>query len=449
MNDTTIPLTPTWLLALQSRIISAYSLAQSAPVGVVMQWMGAPIVSDCPTPGQARNWTHDMWKEWAAAHGYVYDSHTAHSHLYRHSVIDHLRFGVATSPGDWRTPMAMAKDVRSGVREAAELVYGFSVAAVGFGLNAATFADADEDASRRIIGGIATAVLANRLTKVEALKQIVHTCADGSNLMPRSEELDDLIKRTMVRAENTRVPVDELNARLRSLKNEFDIGPKQALRQTSVFRARVDALDRFLELLKLCRPGEQVTAHPALPEELADLLDLLREQERVEKAERKSQKAKEDTPAPRTLRETTQEAFDRRRADFLQLLQGQEKLAQSLVDRVRMSIQSLPVFPLPDMADPAALDAAAAAVAAHVAENAALRAEVTTLKQQLAEADNAEDLTAHLAAARAFADVTVETLKQAPNQNSFAMVKALQELQAQAEELRVTLAPAKAQAGAA
>jgi Asp/Glu/hydantoin racemase len=425
----TTPTTYPWRLELHKQLGVAIDIGDGAVDTVIARWFGAPVVSDCPTPGQASAWTKGDWEKWAAAYNYASEGRTAHSYLYRHKFVGHLAFGIATSPGDFRTPMAMAREVRCGVREIAP----FLLAALATALLGTKGTPEDEDDARRKMGALATAVCAGRVKSADISAEFGFGDGSGPNdSVPDalSEYLNNRVTKTQ-----TGVAVDDVNDRLRVLKTEFDLSPRAALKGIGA-----EEVDSILERLRLARPGERVGVDATIVGAFNDLIDQLREQRRQEKeAQKQARAAKEAarTAAP-SLCESTRAAVGQQRSQVVESLHGVEKLAQSLIDRVRLARDQVPGFFVPEFEDVAPVKDALRQAQDQRQQDAA---EIALLKQQLEEAGDAKTTTDQVAAARAFADVTVDVLKSVAQMNPFQMVSALQTLQQQAEELKATLAP--------
>jgi hypothetical protein len=451
------------LLELQQRIIDADALGEAAVTAVAAKWLGVPTSSDCPTPGQARNRTRDQWEEWARGFGYVFEGRTTHCYLYKHPIVPHLAFGIATSPGDFRTPMAMAREVRCGVRNVEWLVRYYTLLLACTGIRADAPCGDDEDAARRLVGLHVTNVLAKSAEISDFVNLMLPVEANGVDSI-RGYSLSDgaaalLTKyvRTSLDRKRNDVDVALVNARFRTFKNEFDLSPKQVMKAAmgADYAGQEEAVAKLLEVLKLSSPASTIPMPAGIMEEFTDLLDYLRDVARAEKeakrAEREAErqaKAEKAKPVQRGLRELAQDGIDGRRQTIIDQLHSYEKLAQSLVDRMRVAQTQVPLFPLPEFADPAELDAARAEIVQLQTEREAvdaytddLEAKVAHLTTQLADAGDSKAIADQVEAARAFAGVTADTLKSVAQMNPFQMVSALQALQQQAEELKTTLAP--------
>lgn len=457
MTDTPTP-TPTgqappWLLQLQQRLVEADKVGGEAAItDVAAKWMGLPGVGDCPTPGQARNWSKEQWEEWAKTFGYVFQGRTTHSYLFQHGLVPHLNFGIATTPGDFRTPMAMAREVRCGIRDAVARLRPTVVAVACIGINPKH--DADEAVVKAAIGKLAAAAKTRAADADAAFRALLPDGVYDSDdkLVALNAAADELLRRYMARKDADKHEVDFslINSRFRVLKNEFDVGPKQAMKMAmgADYDGQEAEVAKLLEVLKLCRAGDTIPFPDGIVDNLSDAIEFLREAEKADKeykrAEREREREEREVKArPKTLRELTQEGIDGRRQLVIDQLRSYEKLAQSLVDRMRLAQTQVPVFPLPEFADPAELKAARDEIVYLRESGEAGHAQVEHLKKQLAETGDAKVLAEQIETARAFAAVAADTLKGVVQMNPFQMVSALQALQQQAEEVMGKLAPTK------
>lgn len=76
-----------------------------------------PLREQCPRPGLAAAWGRDEWRDWGTKFGFFEVEQTKHAFLFRHP--SGTCFGVATSPGDVRSGMNLAQDVRMDIDERA------------------------------------------------------------------------------------------------------------------------------------------------------------------------------------------------------------------------------------------------------------------------------------------------------------------------------------------
>lgn len=97
--------------AVRLRHLNEAFKAAPHPSLALCRWLGVPHRTDCPTPGEARNWGKNEWNTWGEKHGYVYHGDTSHNFMWTHPLTN-LRVGLAKTSGDFRSPMALACQVR-------------------------------------------------------------------------------------------------------------------------------------------------------------------------------------------------------------------------------------------------------------------------------------------------------------------------------------------------
>lgn len=342
---------PAYLLKLEEE----FRKTHSEDLAPVCRWLGIPHPSDCPTPGDARQWKKDEWGEWADKNGFEYDGQATHSWNWRHKIVDTILISVAKTPGDWRTPMAVATQMRARVRNVA-----LAATAIIRGTlevkDRPEIANCSEEVFKaRLIAQVknyhtgpgsgeptATNLLVNKAINEQAKKGIgshAKTIADARSLLNLC-------------AENGQPGREVL----------FDmLGPEEG--------------ERYWNLFKLAAPESPITL--SFFDDLKDRLELLKETRRAEKEQKRLEReAKEAAAAaalaerqrPRTTQELAQTQVDVVHNANLKTLDGvilageaAMRTVGSVLDRARLARQNLAKATLTGIEDTGPLKADLAA----------------------------------------------------------------------------------------
>ncbi len=419
---------PAYLVMLQD----LFERTHSEDVSTVCGWLNMPTPEECPTPGQARTWGKAEWGDWADKNGFEYEGEQTHSWIWKHTVVKKLVVNVAKTPGDWRTPMAIATQTRRQVRTIATAV----------------------NAIMRNMAGIASAttdMVQELWSKTEEfIKDDVITQAYGRN---DPGQHGDVIYRTMLANTKRNTQDHKTVGQLLTLLNrcnEFGRTPRQVM--IEIMGPEQGA--REYDAIKL--------ADPTLPtsmevyEEAKDQLELLKETERAEKDRKRAEReakdvaeaaAKAEKTRPRTAQELAQTQIDVVHNANLKTLDGVQQAAEtamrqagSVLDRVRLARSSLAKATITGIEDVGALKAE---LAQKGLENDLLAIEVAALKTSIADmigktnevnADRVAKLTNDKTHLKAVVAMVIDSVKAAQTANPFQMVDILNTLSNDAQE---------------
>ncbi len=94
-------------------VVKMAALALSRGEDGMDEFLQLPKVEDVPRPGAVRGWEIDDWRNFAIKSGWKEVEQTKHQFLFEHRVwTDGIRFGIAKTPGDWRSGMNSCSDLR-------------------------------------------------------------------------------------------------------------------------------------------------------------------------------------------------------------------------------------------------------------------------------------------------------------------------------------------------
>lgn len=320
----------------------------------VCEWLGVPTPEQMPTPGQAKTWHKDEWMEWSKDNGFAYEGETTHSWTWKHPLANALTLSVAKTPGDFRTPMAMATQSRRAVREwvtAANVIVR------------SLFLDLGSDGPM--------AVLSKTMdeTKFKA------------DLVAAVQCKDDQARNLIMRLQYRSIAEDDLSKTLTDLVNilgritkDFDIPPGKIMGHL-LCSNQADGQAEW-ERMKLFEPNHPISF--SMVAEAKDYLDSLREMERAEKEEKRMERDREDEERearrqaklrPKTTQEVIQAQVDSRDATTQAAIKSAIGAAMSTIDRLRaLETHIIKGFQVPAIEDPVPLVTALATKTAQIVE---------------------------------------------------------------------------------
>jgi hypothetical protein len=86
---------------------------RDARIDAVADLLGMPRIGTLPTPGDASSWGPKEWESWAVGNGFRSPTRTKHSFKFDYDRLPDVCFGVPTTTGDFRSSMAVCKQMRA------------------------------------------------------------------------------------------------------------------------------------------------------------------------------------------------------------------------------------------------------------------------------------------------------------------------------------------------
>lgn len=407
----------------------------------VAAFLGVPPQAEFPSAGQARTWGRNEWGAWAVAHGYESHGETTHSWLWRHPYFQALVISVAKTPGDFRTPMAMATQTRRAHRQMVDVGIGVLIAAIG-GL-----VGARGDDGSTVVEIPVLLEESDQSAYWEQVREIIRAAA--ASLFRRGTPVQIALR-------DDNHSVGDVRQMLVRITRERNVSARAALSVACDMQA--DEADRVVKRLSV---QDAAAAAPAgMFDSLTDLLHQLREEDKVQRdqqraerdAEREARRATEAVPVDEQThtREQVQQVFDSRRGAIIDQLGAVMKAAQSTLDRARFALDQLPQFRIPALDDSSKTSELQAQIAGLTKELEATRADRDTWKDMAqVEAKRAseakEDAQMHAKDRldlQAVVQLVSDTLSGCGSLNPMAFAQALETLRTEAQNaLRATAHP--------
>jgi hypothetical protein len=363
-------------------------------------YLNMPLPDQCPSPGDAKGYEAKDFEALANKLGLKLDREAAHSWIWRHAEIQSVILSCSKTPGDIRSAMAAARQFRNRVRKVASRANNLlRMYAIG-GIPPDMKSLMDPDGFRK---HLIADVQADGAEEFEAASTYgAHRYSEGS------KTVGDLLN--LLRAIQVRFKIPQTRV-LADLLDDFDNGEKE--------------WDR-LRLLPQERPASAVLA--------ADIQDYLRnlEAEADDLADKRAAKHPAPVPHQKSPREILTDTLKARDGGLLRDLKGVLAAVISTSDRLRLLEGRLQHTPeIPDLGDTEPLKARIAELEAKLDAASKERDEDT------ADLDHLNGEIKALGQAKkdllALAGLVVDTLKAIQSQNSFQMVRSLEELSNQAQ----------------
>jgi hypothetical protein len=430
MNDIqTSPSTPTlekFIPLFLQPLAQRYAETNDDDVSPTCEWLGIPVPETLPTPGQAKTWHKDEWSEWSKNNGFEFTGETTHSWTWKHPLVNSLVISVAKTPGDFRTPMAMATQTRRAVRE-------FAVGANVLlrALAKKGFHDAIKDIDEK------------------SLKEYLVGCLQSKDEQNHKVVMG-LQQQAMEEGKLSKTLTDLVNV-LGRITKDFNIPASRVLSQ--LLNCDAKGGQEEWERMKLFAPDHPIGA--SMVAEAKDYLEALRDNERAEIEEKRAERDRDLAEReekrlaklrPKTSRQVLQEMIDQQDDLRLKGIRGCMTAAISTIDRLRtMEAQLSKSMEVPEIEDPAMkAEIAAKDQKIKMVEEVLKERDQELDRQKLRIGDleiqvaqvTPERLT-HLngveAQMHALASLVVSTIEEAKKGNSFQMVEALNNLVAEAK----------------
>jgi hypothetical protein len=356
----------------------------------------------------------------------VFEGDTTHSWTWKHPLANTLVISVAKTPGDFRTPMAMATQTRRAVREWTTAANVVMRALMKTGVGGA-MKDRDEDG---IKAELVKAVQAKDDTNRKAIMTLQYKAMEEDKL---SKTLTDLVNI------------------LGRITKDFNIPPAKTLSQLLDCDAK-GGQDEW-ERMKLFAPDHPISA--SMVAEAKDYLDSLRDMERAEKDEKRMERDREDAEReerrlaklrPKTSQQVMQEMVDYHDDQTISGIKGCMGAVMSAMDRLRaLEAQVQKGIEIPAVEDPAMKAEIAAKTTALEAAEKRMSDKDRFIQEQMTQIQGLEAQVSQVSADRlahlnnverhlhALAGLVVSTVEEAKKGNSFQMVEALNNLVAEAK----------------
>lgn len=386
-------------------------------------WLGIPTPDKLPSPGQAKTWHKDEWMEWSKNNGFVFEGETTHSWTWKHPLANTLVISVAKTPGDFRTPMAMATQTRRAVREFAVRVNVVMRNLISTGFD---FKDVDES-------GVKLMVVKLVQSKGEAESTVSKLHYEELQSGKLSKTLTDLVNV------------------IGRITKDFGIPPAKTM--SHLLGTNTQDGQAEWDRWKLFDPDHPIAN--SMVEDAKDYLDSLRDMERAEKEEKRADRDREDAEReakrlakiqPKTSQQVMQEMVDRHDDQTVSGIKGCMGAVMSALDRLRaLEAQVAKGIDIPVIEDPAMKAEIAAKTTALEAAEKRMSDKDRFIQEQMIQIQGLEAQVSQVSVERlahlnnverhlhALAGLVVSTVEEAKKGNSFQMVEALNNLVAEAK----------------
>lgn len=419
------------------RLETAFKGTHVEDLNPVCLWLGIPSPSDCPTPGQARQWKRNEWGDWANKNNFSFDNESAHTWTWKHNVVNTILISVAKTPGDWRTPMAVATQFRRRVRNIALAANAVLRGAVDMKHRKEMQTCSEDEFRARLVEQVKNYNHSDQSPEAQLIRMSVNEVTiKGVRTTDQSKSVSDIRNLLNLCAEHGQPGKDVLLDLL---------GPTDG--------------ERYWEIFKISAPETPIAS--AFFDDLKDRLELLKETRRAEKdqkrLEREAKEAEIERAAAEKVRPRTPQELAQIQVDVvhnanvktidgvIQAAEAAMRATGSVLDRARLARQNLAKATITGIEDTGALKADLAATrqendllrqsqAESLAKVEALLLQVDELKTNQVNPDTIKKLEEDKTHLKAVASMVVDAVVAARTANPFQLVEILNGLSIDAQE---------------